>query len=55
MAFVMGGTGAMVRGHPLGRIMVDAACVAQHAFMAAGTWTAAGAAMFGEKTPPGFP
>lgn len=54
-AFLMGGAGAMMAGHPLGRLMVDAACVAQHAFMGAGTWTAAGAAMFGEQTPPGFP
>ncbi|WP_349295108.1 acyl-CoA dehydrogenase family protein (plasmid) [Thioclava sp. 'Guangxiensis'] len=54
-AFVMGGAGAMMQGHPLGRMMVDAACVAQHAFMGEGTWTAAGAAMFGQHTPPGFP
>ncbi|SEQ82518.1 acyl-CoA dehydrogenase family protein [Thalassovita taeanensis] len=54
-AFLMGGAGAMMTGHPLGRLMVDAACVAQHAFMGEGTWTAAGAAMFGEPTPPGFP
>ncbi|WP_376870681.1 acyl-CoA dehydrogenase family protein [Albirhodobacter sp. R86504] len=54
-AFVIGGAGAMMAGHPLGRMMVDAACVAQHAFMGEGTWTAAGAAMFGQQTPPGFP
>ncbi|WP_428925716.1 acyl-CoA dehydrogenase family protein [Marinibacterium sp. SX1] len=54
-AFLMGGASAMMAGHPLGRLMVDAACVAQHAFMGEGTWTAAGAAMFGEQTPPGFP
>ncbi|MEC7760632.1 MAG: acyl-CoA dehydrogenase family protein [Pseudomonadota bacterium] len=54
-AFVMGGAGAMMTGHPLGHLMVDAACVAQHAFMGDGTWQAAGAAMFGEQTPPGFP
>ncbi|MCA1338221.1 acyl-CoA dehydrogenase family protein [Pseudooceanicola marinus] len=54
-AFLMGGAGTMMQGHPLGRMMIDAACVAQHAFMGEGTWTAAGAAMFGEKTPPGFP
>ncbi|MEQ5872459.1 flavin-dependent monooxygenase [Sagittula sp. NFXS13] len=54
-AFLMGGAGAMMAGHPLGRLMVDAACVAQHAFMGEGTWTSAGAAMFGEQTPPGFP
>lgn len=55
MAFVLGGSGAMMRGHPLGRCMLDAACVAQHAFMSSGTWTSAGAAMLGEKAPPGFP
>ncbi len=55
MAFTMGGSGAMLAGHTLGRCMVDAACVAQHAFMNTGTWTAAGAAMFGEQTPPGYP
>lgn len=54
-AFVMGGATAMMQGHPLGRMMIDAACVAQHAFMGDGTWQAAGAAMFGEQTPPGFP
>ncbi|SLN59941.1 Flavin-dependent monooxygenase, oxygenase subunit HsaA [Aquimixticola soesokkakensis] len=55
LAFVMGGASAMMADHPLGRLMVDAACVAQHAFMGEGTWTSAGAAMFGEQTPPGFP
>jgi hypothetical protein len=51
----MGGAGTMMTGHPLGRMMIDAACVAQHAFMGEGTWTAAGAALFGQRTPPGFP
>lgn len=55
LAFLMGGSGAMMTGHTLGRMMVDAACVAQHAFMGEGTWTSAGAAMFGEHTPPGYP
>mgnify|MGYP003667821973 FL=1 len=55
IAFVMGGSNAMRTGHTLGRCMIDAACVAQHAFMNEGTWTAAGAAMFGEATPPGYP
>ncbi|MBT9386492.1 acyl-CoA dehydrogenase family protein [Pseudooceanicola sp. CBS1P-1] len=55
MAFVMGGSGAMMAGHPLGRCMLDAACVAQHAFMNSGTWTAAGAGMFAQQTPPGYP
>jgi alkylation response protein AidB-like acyl-CoA dehydrogenase len=55
LAFLMGGSGTMMTGHPLGRMMVDAACVAQHAFMGEGTWTSAGAALFGEHTPPGYP
>jgi len=55
LAFVLGGSDAMNRNHPLGRAMVDAACVAQHAFIGAGTWQAAGAALFGQQTPPGYP
>lgn len=55
MAFVLGGSDAMFTGHPLGRCMIDAACVAQHAFMGEGTWTAAGAAHFGQPTVPGYP
>lgn len=55
IAFTMGGSNSMMAGHPLGRIMVDAACVAQHAFLNQGTWTSAGAAMFGQQTPPGYP
>lgn len=55
IAFVLGGSGAMASGHTLGRCMVDAACVAQHAFMGEGTWTAAGAAYFEQPTMPGYP
>ncbi|KEP71130.1 acyl-CoA dehydrogenase [Thioclava dalianensis] len=55
LAFVMGGSGAMATGHPLGRAMIDAACVAQHAFLGSGSWQAGGAAMFGQQTPPGYP
>lgn len=55
MAFVLGGSDAMTNGHPLGRSMIDAACVAQHAFVNVGSWQAAGAAMFDQPTPPGFP
>lgn len=55
LAFVLGGSDAMVSGHPLGRTMIDAACVAQHAFVNAGSWQAAGAALFGQPTPPGYP
>lgn len=55
MAFAIGGTAVMMRGHTLGRCMVDAACVAQHAFMGEGTWTAAGAAFFDQPCMPGYP
>ena len=55
LAFVLGGSDAMASGHPLGRAMVDAACVAQHAFINAGSWQAAGAALFEQQTPPGYP
>lgn len=54
-AFYMGGTSAIARGHVLVRCMLDAASVAQHAFLGLGTWTSAGAGLLGEKTPPGFP
>jgi len=55
IAFVLGGSEAMNSGHPLGRAMIDAACVAQHAFIGAGSWQAAGAALFDQATPPGYP
>jgi alkylation response protein AidB-like acyl-CoA dehydrogenase len=55
IAFVIGGSGVMETGHTLGRCMVDAACVAQHAFMGEGTWTAAGAGFFDQPTMPGYP
>lgn len=55
IAFNIGGSGVMTTGHPLGRCMIDAACVAQHAFMGAGTWLAAGAALFNQPTMPGYP
>jgi len=55
MAFALGGSAAINEGHPLGRYMLDAAGVAQHAFLSEGTWTAAGAAMFDEPTMPGYP
>jgi alkylation response protein AidB-like acyl-CoA dehydrogenase len=55
LAFTLGGSGGMMAGHPLGRCMIDAACVAQHAFLNSGTWTAAGAGLFDQRTPPGYP
>lgn len=54
-AFRMGGASAIARGHPLVRCMLDAAAVAQHAFLGLGTWTSAGAGLVGQKTPPGYP
>lgn len=55
LAFVLGGSDATMTGHPLGRLMLDAACVAQHAFVGAGSWQGAGAALFEQPTPPGYP
>ncbi|MFD2236563.1 acyl-CoA dehydrogenase family protein [Aureimonas populi] len=54
-AFRLGGASAIARGHPLVRCMLDAAAVAQHAFLGLGTFTSAGAGLAGEKTPPGYP
>lgn len=55
MAFALGGSAAINQGHPLARYMIDAASVAQHAFLSEGTLAAAGAAMFDEPTMPGYP
>ncbi|MFQ0812598.1 acyl-CoA dehydrogenase [Brucella anthropi] len=55
MAFVMTGTEALRRGHPVSRCMLDAAAVAQHAFLGIGTWTLAGAASLGQPVAPGYP
>lgn len=55
MAFVMAGTEALRKGHPVTRCMLDAAAVAQHAFLSSGTWTFAGAAMLGQPAAPGYP
>lgn len=55
LAFVIGGTEAMRMNHTLGRAMLDAACVAQHAFLGGGSWQGAGAALFDQATPPGYP
>lgn len=55
LAFVIGGSEATRSSHPLGRAMLDAACVAQHAFLSGGTWQGAGAALFDQPVPPGFP
>lgn len=54
-AFYMGGTSAIARGHVLVRCLLDAASVAQHAFLGLGTWTSAGAGLLGQETPPGYP
>ncbi|BCH30508.1 acyl-CoA dehydrogenase [Mesorhizobium sp. L-8-10] len=55
MAFFMGGSSAIQRGHVLARCMIDAASVAQHAFLGTGTWTSAGAGMLAQPTPAGYP
>ena len=55
MAFVMAGSEAIRRGHLISRCMLDAAAVAQHAFLGQGTWTSAGAALLGQPNFPGYP
>jgi indole-3-acetate monooxygenase len=55
MAFVMTGTEALRKGHLVSRCALDAAAVAQHAFLGSGTWTFAGAALLGQPTAPGYP
>ena len=45
----------MNSSHPLGRCMIDAACVAQHAFIGAGSWQMAGAVLLNQPAAPGFP
>ncbi len=55
MAFTMAGTEALRKGHLISRCMLDGAAVAQHAFLGLGTWTAAGAALLGQPTFPGYP
>lgn len=55
IAFVLGGSDSMNSSHPLGRCMIDAACVAQHAFIGAGSWQMAGAVLLNQPAAPGFP
>ena len=55
IAFVLGGSESLNTGHPLGRCMIDAAGVAQHAFVGAGSWQMAGAALLEQPAAPGFP
>ncbi|TRD14582.1 acyl-CoA dehydrogenase family protein [Palleronia caenipelagi] len=55
IAFVLGGSNVLNEDHPLLHKMLDAAGVAQHAFLAEGTFTAAGAAFFEEPTFQSFP
>ncbi|MFD2249961.1 alkylation response protein AidB-like acyl-CoA dehydrogenase [Pseudochelatococcus lubricantis] len=54
-AYVAGGTRSIVRHHPLGRAMNDAAAVAQHAFLGLGTWESAGGALLNQPGVPGYP
>lgn len=55
MAFVAGGTRAIAGGHALGRCMNDAACVAQHATLGEGNWTAGGGVMLTGEPGAGYP
>jgi hypothetical protein len=55
MAFLMAGTEALRKGHLVSRCALDAAAVAQHAFLSSGTWTFAGAALLGQPAVPGYP
>jgi alkylation response protein AidB-like acyl-CoA dehydrogenase len=54
-AFGQAGTAGIFNDHPLARQMQDAAVVAQHAFLAEGTWQSAGRALLGLDTPAGYP
>ncbi|MGI6247523.1 MAG: acyl-CoA dehydrogenase family protein [Pseudochelatococcus sp.] len=54
-AYVAGGTRSIIRNHPLGRAMNDAAAVAQHAFLGLGTWESAGGALLDQPGAPGYP
>lgn len=55
MAFVMAGTEVLRKGHLVSRCALDAAAVAQHAFLSSGTWTFAGASLLGQPVAPGYP
>jgi alkylation response protein AidB-like acyl-CoA dehydrogenase len=54
-AYRLAGTTAIYRNHPIARHFNDALVVAQHAFLASGTWQNAGRIMLGLDSPPGFP
>lgn len=53
--FSLAGMAGIFRGHPLLRMMNDAAVVAQHAALGEGTWHCAGAALLGQATQAGYP
>jgi alkylation response protein AidB-like acyl-CoA dehydrogenase len=54
-AFTLAGTTGIYSGHPLSDFMHDAMVVAQHAFLAEGTWQSAGRLLLDLPATPGFP
>ncbi|WP_225899701.1 acyl-CoA dehydrogenase family protein [Croceicoccus gelatinilyticus] len=55
MAFNLSGTTGIYNDHPLSAFLHDALVVAQHAFLAEGTFQSAGRVMFDLDTPAGYP
>lgn len=53
-AFTLSGTGAIADGHPMQRLLRDAAIPPQHAFLADGIYDSAGAVLTGLDPAPGF-
>lgn len=53
-AFLLGGTGAIYNGHPLQKLLRDAAVPPQHAFLGDGIYDSAGAVLTGLDPFPGF-
>lgn len=54
-AYKLSGTAAIYKDHPIAKNMNDALVVAQHAFLASGTWQNAGRVLLGLPSVPGFP
>jgi alkylation response protein AidB-like acyl-CoA dehydrogenase len=54
-AYKLSGTTAIYKDHPIAKNMNDALVVAQHAFLASGTWQNAGRVLLGLPSVPGFP
>ena len=55
VAYKLSGTTGIYKDHPIARNMNDALVVAQHAFLASGTWQNAGRVLLGLESVPGFP